>query len=152
MATRFACSFNIVHIYQAFILLFHKGSASPPPLFLSLSVHLSLPLSVVPHPVFLISCLCLRFGGVYVLSCNLKLFAVRHIHYPGNPSSDHFHIDAAVPSSDHCCTETIQPPSDHYCIDTEAPSGDHYCIDIVVTSRDHCCNKTVPPSSERLTK
>ena len=38
-------------------------------------------------------------------SCNPKFFAVRHIHYPVNPSSDHFHTDCAVPCSDHCCTE-----------------------------------------------
>ena len=59
-------------------------------------------------------------------SCNPKLFAVRHIQYPVNPSSDHFHTDAVVSSSD------------HYCIETVAPSGDHYCIDIVVPSSDHC--------------
>ena len=38
-----------------------------------------------------------------------KFFAVRHIRYPVNPSSDHFHTDAVVPSSDqaalrqYCC-------------------------------------------------
>ena len=53
-------------------------------------------------------------------SCNPKLFAVRHIHYPVNPSSDHFYTAAVVPSSDHCRTETI------------APSGDHYCIDMII--------------------
>ena len=53
----------------------------------------------------------------------------RHIHYPVNPSSDHFHTDAVVPSSDHCRTETVLlPPSDPYCIATVAPSGDHYSI------------------------
>ena len=36
-------------------------------------------------------------------SCTPKLFAVRHIHYPVNPSSEHFHTDAVVPSSDQCC-------------------------------------------------
>ena len=63
METPFACGFNIVHIYQAFILLFLKA---PPPLslFLALSVHLPLSLSVVPHPVFLIRGLSQRFGDV----------------------------------------------------------------------------------------
>ena len=55
-------------------------------------------------------------------------FAVRHIHYPVNASSDNFH--------------------DHYCIEIVAPSGDHYCIDIVVPSSDHWCTATVPPSSD----
>ena len=89
---------------------------------------------MVPHPVFLISGLSLRFGDVDFSSCNPKLFAVRHIHYLVNPSSDHFYTDAVVPSSDHCRTETVLPPSDRYCIETVAPSGDHYCIDIVVPS------------------
>ena len=31
-------------------------------------------------------------------SCNPKFFADRHIHYPANPPSDHFHTDAVVPS------------------------------------------------------
>ena len=53
-------------------------------------------------------------------SCNPKFFAVRHILYPVNPSSDHFYTDAVL------------PPSDHYCIETVAPSDDHYYIDIVV--------------------
>ena len=35
-------------------------------------------------------------------SCNPKFFAVRHIHYPVNLSSDHFHTDAVVPSGGHC--------------------------------------------------
>ena len=76
-------------------------------------------------------------------SCNLKFFAVRHIHYPVNPSSDHFHTDAVLPSSDHCalrqcvCIICVLPPSDHDCIGTVAPSGDHYGIGIVVPSSDH---------------
>ena len=70
-------------------------------------------------------------------SCNPKFFAVRHLHYPVNPSSDHFHTEAVVPSSDHCHTEALLPPSDRYCIESVAPSGDHYCIDIVVPSSDH---------------
>ena len=81
-------------------------------------------------------------------SCNPKFFAVRHIHYPVNPLSDHFPTDAVVPSSDHCRTDTVLPPSDHYCIETVAPSGDHHCIDIVVPSSDHCCTEVVPPSSD----
>ena len=69
-------------------------------------------------------------------SCNPKFFAVRHIHYPVNPSSDHFHTDVVVPSSDHRRTETV------------APSGHHYCIDIVVPSSEHCCTEIIPPSSD----
>ena len=61
-----------------FMHLFHKA--------LSLSVHLSL--SVVPHPVFLISGIFLQFGDVKVSSCNPKFVAVRYIHYPVNPSRD----------------------------------------------------------------
>ena len=68
---------------------------------------------------------------------NQNLFEIRHSHYPVNPSSDHFHIDAVVPSSDHCCTETLS-------------SGDHYCIDMVVTSSDHCFTKKVAPPSDHL--
>ena len=34
-------------------------------------------------------------------SCNPRFFAVGHIHYPVNPSTDHFHTDAVAPSSDH---------------------------------------------------
>ena len=51
-------------------------------------------------------------------SCNPKLFAVRHIHYPVNPPNDYFHTDAVVPSSDHCHTEIVLPPSDHYYIES----------------------------------
>ena len=93
--------------------LFYKA-LHPPSHFLSLSVHLSLSLSVVPHPVFLISGLSLRFGDVDVSSCNPKFFAFRHVHCPVNPSSDHFHTDAVVPSSDHGRTETVLRPSDQY--------------------------------------
>ena len=81
-------------------------------------------------------------------SCNSKFFPVKHIHYPVNLSSDHFHTDAVVPSSDHCRTETVLPPSEHYCIETVAQSVDHSCIDIAVPSSDHCCIETVPQSSE----
>ena len=65
-------------------------------------------------------------------SCNQKFFAVKHIHYPVHPSSDHFHTDEVVPSSDHCRSETILPPSDHYYIVTVAQLGDHSCIDITL--------------------
>ena len=67
MATPFACSFNNTYIYQAVILIFHKA-LHPPSLIISLSVHLYLSpsLSVVPHPVFLISGLSLRFGDADV--------------------------------------------------------------------------------------
>ena len=61
-------------------------------------------------------------------SCNSKFFAVRHIHYPVNPSSDHFHTDAVVPSSDHCHTEPVLPLCDQCCIETVLPSGDHYLL------------------------
>ena len=61
-------------------------------------------------------------------SFNPKFFAVRHIHYPVNPSSDHFHTDAVVSSSDHCRADAVQPPSDHYYIETVVPSGNHYCM------------------------
>ena len=61
---------------------------------------MSLSLSVVPRPVFLISGLSLRFGDVDVFFLQSRLFAVRHIHYPVNPSNDYFHTAAVVPSSD----------------------------------------------------
>ena len=61
------------------ILLFHKA-LHPPSLFPSLSVHLSLFLSVIPHPVCLISGISLWFGDVdFSSSCNPKFFAVRNI-------------------------------------------------------------------------
>ena len=119
----------------------------PPSFSLFLSLCLS-SLSMVLHLVFLISGLSLLFGDVGVFFLQSKVFfAVRHIHYPVNPSSDHFHTDAVVPSSEHCRSATVLPPSDHYCINTVAPSGDHYRIDIVVSSSEHCCTETVPPSS-----
>ena len=79
---------------------------------------------------------------VFVLQS--KVIAVRRIHYPVNPSNEHFDTDTVVPFSDHFRTqspETVLPPSDHYCIETGAPSGDHYCI-------DNCCTETVPLSSD----
>ena len=87
MATPFTCSFNIFYIYQAFLLLFHKA-LHPPSFFLSLSVHLfvSLSLSVVPHPVFVISGLSLRFGDVDVyfshskVICSLDTFTIQPTH------------------------------------------------------------------------
>ena len=59
----FACSFNMFYIYPAFILLFHNALHPPSR---SLSFCPSVSLSVVPHPVFLISGLSLRFGDVGV--------------------------------------------------------------------------------------
>ena len=132
MATPFACSFNIFYIYQALSLFFIKHCILPPSFSLFLSICLAL--FLYPIPFFLLSCLSLRFGDVNVFS--KVLYTVRHIHYPVNPSSDHFQTDAVVPSSDHCHTETVLPP------------GDHYCIDIVVPSSDHCWTETVPPSSD----
>ena len=81
-------------------------------------------------------------------SYNQKCFAVRHIHYPVNPSSDHFHTDAVASSSVHCRTGIVLPPSDRDCIATVAPSSDVYCIDIVVPSSVHCDTDTVPPYSD----
>ncbi len=111
----FDCSFSIFYLYQAVILLYHIALH---PTFLSLSVHMALSLSVVPHPVFLISGLSLRFGDVDVFFLQFKFFEVRHIHYPVNPSNAYFRTDAVVPSSDHCRNEIVLPPSDHYCIDS----------------------------------
>ena len=74
--TPFACSFNIFYIYQAVILLFHKA-LHPPSFCLSLAVQLSLSLSlsVVSHPVFLISGLSLRFGDDDVFFLQSKLLS-----------------------------------------------------------------------------
>ena len=103
---------------------------------------------MVPYPVFLISGLSLRLDMLMFSSCNLQFFAVRHIYYSVNPSSDHFHTSAVVPSSAHCCTETVAPSGDHCITETVSPSIDHYYIDIVVPSSDHCYTDTVPPSSD----
>ena len=132
-------SFNIFYIYQALCTFLIKHSFCPP-----------VSLSVVPHPVFLISGLSLRFGDVdvFFLQSNILCSYTHLLSSERNPSSDHFLTGALVPSSAHCRTETVLPPSDHYCIETVAPSGDHYCIDIVLPSRDHCCNESIPPSSE----
>ena len=73
MATPFACSFSIFYIYQAVILLFHIALHPP---FLSLSVHMSLSLSVVLHPVFLISGLSLWFGDVDVFFLQSKVLCI----------------------------------------------------------------------------
>ena len=67
-------------------------------------------------------------------SCKPKFFAIRHIHYPVNPSSAHFHTDAVVPSSEHCRTETVLPPSENYCIETVSQSGDDHCIALVIVA------------------
>ena len=72
-----------------------------------------------------------------------KFFAVRHIHYPVNLSSDNFHTGALVPSSDHCRPATVLlPPSEHYCIETVAPSGDHYSIYIRSIAKIRKCLTT----------
>ena len=125
MAAPFTCSFNIFYIYHAFILLFHKALHPPSP-FLSLSVHLSLFSFCGTPSRFLISGLSCGLEMLVFSSCKPKFFAVRHIHYPVNPSSDNFHTNTVVPSSDHCRTGTLLPSSDHYCSETVAPSGDHY--------------------------
>ena len=70
-------------------------------------------------------------------SCDPKFFAVRHIHYPVNTSSDLFHTDAVVPSSGHCRSDTVLPPSDHYGIETVVPSSGHRCIETVPPYSDH---------------
>ena len=72
MATPFACSFNIFYIYQAVILLFHIA-LHPPFLSRYVHIHVSLSLSVVPHPVFIISGLSLRFGDVDVFFLQSKV-------------------------------------------------------------------------------
>ena len=110
----------------------------------SLSTNLSL--SVVPHHVVIFP------GGLEMLmcsSCNPKLFGVRHIHYPVNPSSDQFHNDAVVPSSDHCRTETLTPTGEHCFTETEAPSSDRYCTKKIAPPSDHYCIVIVLPSSDR---
>ena len=114
VAAPFTCSFKIVYIYQAFILLFHKA-LHPPSLFLSLSVHLSL-FSFCGTPS--------RFPNLWsfpaVCRCWCFLLAIKEYNSVTlyilccNPTfSDHFHTDAVVPSSDHCRTEAVLPPSHH---------------------------------------
>ena len=79
--------------------LFHKA-LHPPSLFLSIGLF-----SFCGSPsLFLISG---RSLMLMYFSCNPKFSAVRHIHYPVNPSSDHFYTDEVVPSSDHCHTDTL---------------------------------------------
>ena len=103
----------------AFILLFHKALHPPS---LPLSVQLSLSLSVVPHPVFLILVIPCGLEMLMCSSCNPMFFAVRHIHYPANRPFSHWCSSPTY--SDHCRTETVLPTSDHYWIKTVAPSGD----------------------------
>ena len=137
----------IVYIYQAFILLFHKAltlhpysslSSSPPPLSLSLSV--------VPHPVFLIRGLSLRVGDVDVFFLQSKVIysLVRHIHYPVIISTlmQQCHLvtiaalKQSVPSIYHYCIGTVtEAVSGYHCLaKIVSPSSDHFCVDIVVTS------------------
>ena len=132
MATPFACSFN--RLLSSFFIT-HCHCILPPSL-LSFCPSVSLSLYVVPHPVFLVYFPC-GWEMLMFSSCNSKFFAVRHIHYPMNSSSDQLHTDAIVPSIDHFRTETVLPPSDHYCIDTVVPSSDHCCIVTVPQSSDH---------------
>ena len=69
--------------------------------------YVSISLSVVPHPVFLISGLSCGLEMLMFSSCKPKFFAV-----------DYFNTGAVVPSSDHCRTEIVLPPSDHNCIES----------------------------------
>ena len=67
-------SYNMVYIYQAFIIIFHKA-LHPHSLLLSLSLHLSLSLFLwypIPY-VFLISCISLQFGHVDVFFLQSKV-------------------------------------------------------------------------------
>ena len=96
---------------------------------------------MVPHPFFIISGLSLLFGDVDVFFLQSNVFVVKHIHYPVNPSSDHFHTEAVVPSSDHYRTETVLSLSDHYCIETVAPSSDHHGTIQLAPSSDHLHTK-----------
>ena len=128
-----------MYIYQAFLLLFHKALLPPSSL------------SFCGTPSRFLS---LWVGDVDVFFLQSKV-AVRHTHYPVNPSSDHFHNDALVPPSDHCRTETVlRPetlaPSGDHCFTGTGPSSDHYCIDILVPSSDHYCTKKVAPPSDHL--
>ena len=65
-------------------------------------------------------------------SCNPKFFAVRHIHYPVNTSSDHFHTDAILPSSDHCRTER----GDFFKFKVEQ-NGKYNTSEFAITSTSH---------------
>ena len=97
----------VVSIFSAYIHLlstfFIKHCILPPSFSLFLSICIS-SLSVVLHPVFLIVVFPCGLEMLMFSSCNPKFFAVRHIHYPVKPSSDHFHTDTVVPSSDHSCS------------------------------------------------
>ena len=126
-------SVNIYYIYQAFILLFTKHYI---PLLLCISVHLSLSLSLVPHPVFLISGLSQRVGDVDFLLQSKVLSSYTH-----SPYSDHVHTDAVAPSGGYCLTETVVPSSDHYCIDIAVPFGS--CHLVIIATLRQCCHLVI---------
>ena len=88
-------------------------------------------LSVVPRPVFVISGLSLRVEDAEVFFLQYKVLSVRNIHYPVNPSSEHFLSDAVVPSgNDNCSIETVLPASDHYRM-----AGFSSAIMVIIASR-----------------
>ena len=70
---------------------FIKHCILPPSFCPSASLFLWYPVPFYKLVVFLCGLKMLMFS-----SCNPKLFAVRHIHYPVNPSSEHFHTEAVV--------------------------------------------------------
>ena len=102
-----ACCFNIFYIYQAFILLFHESLHPPSPFSLPLcpSVCLS-SLSLVPHPVFLIRGISLRFGDIDVFFLQSKVLCsyTPAVAYPGffsgcpepPPPPDHYFFNQGV--------------------------------------------------------
>ena len=94
-----------------------------------------------PHPVSIFVVFPCGLEMLTFSSCNPKFFAVKHIHYPVNPSRDNFHTDAVVPSSDRCRTETVLPPSELCCTDTVAPSCDHNGTAKVAPPSDHLHTK-----------
>ena len=63
----------VVSTFSTSIRLFLLFHIALHPHFFSLSVHMSLSLSMVPHPVFLISGLSLRFGDVDVFFLQFKV-------------------------------------------------------------------------------
>ena len=65
-----------------------------------------------------------HFGLVPRVSVHDRYYC-RHIHYPVNPSSDHFHTDVVVPSGDRNCIDIVGTSSDHYGSTKVAPPTDH---------------------------
>ena len=86
---------------------FIKHCIIPPSFSLFLSICFSL--SVVPHPVFLICGLSLRFVDVDVFSLQYKVLC-------SYSSSDHFHTDAVVPSGDHYSINIVAKSYIYYII------------------------------------